>query len=60
MTKRDYLTPAEVAERENCHVASVRRWISQGLLPHWRSPGGRTIRIPADYRDQIDTSRRRT
>jgi len=49
---KDFLTPQQVADAEGVHVASVRRWIKQGLLPCWRSPGGRTIRIPTDYRDE--------
>lgn len=53
MREREFLTPAEVAQIEQCCVASVRRWVKEGLLPHWRSPGGRTIRIPKDYRDEL-------
>ena len=51
--ERNFYSPHEVAELEDVHVATVRRWVKKGTVPSYRSPGGRTIRIPVDYRDRI-------
>jgi excisionase family DNA binding protein len=51
--ERDHYTPHEVAELEGVHVATIWRWAKDGLIPSWRSPGGRTIRIPRDYQQKI-------
>lgn len=51
--QRDWLKPHEVAELEDVHVATVWRWIKIGALPASRSPGGRTLRIPRNYREQL-------
>ncbi len=43
---KEILTPKQVADRLQVHVITVYRWISQGLLPAQRLPGG-GLRIEA-------------
>ncbi len=43
-TPSDLLTLAEVADRCRCSIATIRRWINNGVLPRIRLPGG-TYRV---------------
>lgn len=60
MPKRNWYTPHEVAELEDVHVVTVRRWIRDGLIPYWRSPGGRTLRVPLDYGEKVEQREQRS
>jgi excisionase family DNA binding protein len=53
--ERDFFLVEEVAAQQGAHVVTVRRWIRDGLIPAERSPGGRVLRIPKDYRERMRT-----
>jgi excisionase family DNA binding protein len=55
--ERNFYTPHEVAALEGAHVQTVRKWIKDGLLPAYRAPGGRAIRVPKDYAERIARDR---
>lgn len=54
MTATEYVTPAEAAGLLNVSPTAVTRWVREGYIKSWRSPGvkGR-IRIPRSEIDRL-------
>lgn len=50
-TARPYTT-AEVAALFNAHPVTVSKWAADGLIPSFRTPGGR-LRYPRDRIDEL-------
>jgi len=50
----EILTTKQAAERLQVHIITIYRWISQGLLPAQRLPGG-WLRIEAKELDKLLT-----
>ena len=44
-TAREWLTVVEAADELSVSEGTIRRWITEGVLPAWR-PSKRTTRIP--------------
>jgi excisionase family DNA binding protein len=51
------LTIGEAAEFLGVSTASLRRWSDQGLVPVYRTPGGRRRYSPADLQRFIESLR---
>jgi excisionase family DNA binding protein len=55
---KKWLTTAEVAQALQLHPASVRRAVRENRIPGARRvPGGRLIRIPAAYVEELQEAK---
>ncbi len=56
MAKTKLLRPGEIAEMFDVHVGTVRRWLSDGLIPAIRTPGGQYRIDPEEARKALESS----
>ena len=59
---KHYFDTKALKERWHCSTNSIYNWVSEGLIPYIRTPGGRTLLFPVDgileYEQHQRSSRR--
>jgi excisionase family DNA binding protein len=46
---KDFISVSELAERWSISGQSVRRKIRSGAIPHLKTPGSRSLRVPIEF-----------